>query len=156
MCSFRQRDACLRVLDAAQRVAVEEIRDHGVDHGVTSLMVHVCGRKLRGSGAISRAVWQAVRLAGGGVGVDGQRSGVAPLVGCAVEVVCAVVPEDGRGVVLCGCADEEVEVAPAGSGFGGDGAGVPLADYQGHVGEVVADGGEVGVEGGLGIWLDVL
>jgi hypothetical protein len=64
-------------------------------------------------------------------------------------VVCTVVPHDGGCVVLCGRADEVVEVLPARCCFRVYKRGVPLANNERDVCEVSADGGEVGFQGGL-------
>lgn len=67
--------------------------------------------------------------------------------GVASKLVCAVVPEYGCCVVLPRCAQEVIEVPPAGRRFRVRLAGIPFADDEWDVSEVTANGGEVGIEG---------
>ena len=62
----------------------------------------------------------------------------------AVKEVGSVVPEDGRSVVFCCSAEEEIEVSPARCCLSSDGRYSPFAYYERDVGEVSTDGGEVG------------
>jgi hypothetical protein len=98
-------------------VAVEVEGEGRVSEVGAFLVIDISGALLVWA-SICSAVRERVGDAFDGVLVDGLDDGIAPLVSCTVEEVGAIVPEDCGGVVLGGCADEEVEVAPACCGLG--------------------------------------
>lgn len=114
-------------------------------------MVNIGRGELRNCGTVSRAIRQTVCLACHGIVQDGEHGWVPPLVSAPVELVCAIIPNCCGGIVFLSCPDEEVEVLPARRCLGVYRAGIPLTDYEGHVGEIVTDIGKVSVESGLDV-----